>query len=44
MSYFLALLGLLPGLPAPTTTGDEPMVPPNPPLRAFGNPPASLLN
>ena len=28
----------------PTTTGDEPMVPPNPPLRAFGNPPPALLN
>jgi hypothetical protein len=28
----------------PATSSDEPMVPPDPPLRAFGNPPPSLLN
>ncbi len=28
----------------PTPPGDQPLVPPDPPLHAFGKPPASLLN
>ncbi|MHB1424734.1 MAG: hypothetical protein ACYC3I_16310 [Gemmataceae bacterium] len=31
-------------LDEPQPLSDEPMVPPEPPLRAFGSPPASILN
>ena len=32
------------GLDQPKPIGEEQMVPPSPPLRAFGTPPASILN